>query len=68
LLDSIAHQTGGQIVPFEKLDQFARDLPNRHAPIMEPSTSPLWHTPTMFGFALFCFIAEWGLRRWKGMP
>jgi hypothetical protein len=68
LLDSIAHQTSGQIVPFEKLDQFARDLPNRRAPIMEPSTSPLWHTPTMFGFALFCFIVEWGLRRWKGMP
>ena len=21
-----------------------------------------------FGFALACFLAEWGLRRWKGMP
>jgi uncharacterized membrane protein len=68
LLDSIAHQTGGQVVPLEKLDQFARDLPHRRAPVMEASTYPLWHTPAMFAFALLCFISEWGLRRWKGMP
>ena len=35
---------------------------------METWTSPLWHTPAMFGFALACLAAEWGLRRWKGMP
>jgi hypothetical protein len=67
-LDSIAHKTGGEIVPADKLDQFARDLPHRRAPIMEPWSYPLWHTPLMFGFALFCFISEWGIRRWKGMP
>ena len=37
------------------------------APVTENWLRPLWHTPTMFLFALCCFIAEWGLRRWKGM-
>ena len=68
LLKSIAQKTGGEIVAANQLDQFVRGLPHRHAPIMESSTFPLWHTPAMFGLALFCFLAEWGLRRWKGMP
>ncbi|HWX19966.1 MAG TPA: glutamine amidotransferase [Candidatus Binatia bacterium] len=68
LLQSIARKTGGQVISAEKLDQFARSLPHRHAPVMEAWTYPLWHTPAMFGFALVCFLSEWGLRRWKGMP
>ena len=67
-LESIARKTGGEIIPASQLERFARNLPNRHAPIMEPWTYPLWHTPAMFGFALACFLSEWGLRRWKGMP
>jgi hypothetical protein len=68
LLKSIANKTGGEIVLSDKLDQFARNLPRRQAPIMEAWTYPLWHTPAMFGFALVCLLCEWGLRRWKGMP
>jgi len=68
LLESIARQTGGEIVPVEKLAQFARNLPHRHAPVMESWTWPVWHTPAMFAFALACFLGEWGVRRWKGMP
>jgi len=68
LLESIARKTGGEIVPADKLDQFARSLPHKHVPITESWTFPLWHTPAMFGFALACFLSEWGLRRWKGMP
>lgn len=68
LLENIAQKTGGQVVSAENLDAFTRSLPRRHAPVMEASTSPLWHTPAMFGFALVCFVSEWGLRRWKGMP
>jgi uncharacterized membrane protein len=68
LLESIAKQTGGEIVSANDLDAFARKLPNKHAPIMESWNFPLWHTPAMFGFALACFVAEWGLRRWKGLP
>jgi hypothetical protein len=68
LLQGIAGRTGGEIIPASKLGEFARNLPKRHAPTMEPWTTPAWHTPSLFGFTLACFIAEWGLRRWKGMP
>jgi hypothetical protein len=68
LLESIARQTGGEIVSADSLESFARNLPQKHAPVMESWTFPLWHTPAMFGFALACFVAEWGLRRWKGLP
>jgi hypothetical protein len=68
LLESIARKTGGEIIPAGKLDDFARNLPHRQAPVMDSWTFPIWHTPVMFAFALACFISEWGLRRWKGMP
>ena len=68
LLESIAHKTRGEVVDASKLEDFARSLPHRKAPIMESWTMPLWHTPLMFGFALLCFVSEWGLRRWKGLP
>jgi uncharacterized membrane protein len=67
LLELIARQTGGELVKAGDLDAFARSLPNRKAPITEAWTMPLWHQPALFLFALICFIAEWGLRRWKGM-
>lgn len=67
LLKAIASRTGGEIVPADKLEQFARSLPHRQAPVMDSWTYPLWHTPAMFGFALACLLAEWGLRRWRGL-
>jgi uncharacterized membrane protein len=68
LLQSIAQRTGGKIISAEKLEQFARDLPSYHAPIMEAWTFPIWHTPAVFAFALVTLVSEWGLRRWKGLP
>jgi len=67
LMESIAKQTGGEMIAADKLDGFAAGLPNRKAPITESWSYPLWHTPAVFLFALACFVAEWGLRRWKGM-
>ena len=68
LLESLAKQTGGEIVPASELEHFAKALPNRKAPVTENVSIPLWHTPAMFLFALACFVAEWGVRRWKGLP
>jgi uncharacterized membrane protein len=68
LLEAIAKKSGGEIIPANKLEEFVQGLPQKHAPIMDSWTFPLWHTPAMFGFALLCFVSEWGLRRWKGMP
>ncbi|MBI3852409.1 MAG: hypothetical protein HY298_19305 [Verrucomicrobia bacterium] len=68
LLESIAKKTGGEIVAAANLSTFARNLPHKQAPVMDSWNFPLWHTPAMFAFALACFVGEWGLRRWKGMP
>jgi hypothetical protein len=68
LLESIAKQTGGEMVALPDVERFVRTLPNRKAPITENASIPLWHTPVMFLFALACFVAEWGVRRWKGLP
>lgn len=67
LLESIARQTGGEVIAANDLAAFAARLPNRTAPITENWSFPLWHQPLVFVFALGCFAAEWGLRRWKGM-
>lgn len=68
LLEDIARKTGGQVVAAAELDSFVRRLPELRAPVMETWSYPAWHTPLMFAFALACLLAEWGLRRWKGMP
>jgi len=67
LLEKIAQQTRGEIVSTNNLADFARSLPKRSVPVTESWSFPLWHTPVVFLFALACFIAEWGLRRWKGL-
>jgi uncharacterized membrane protein len=68
LLEKLARQTGGEIVSAESLNRFVQSLPNRRAPITEMYSQPLWHTSAMFLFALACFVGEWGVRRWKGLP
>jgi hypothetical protein len=59
-------------VELDELGKFARDLPHQKAPISEVWAKPLWDLPGVlpaaFLFALGCFLAEWGLRRWKGLP
>jgi uncharacterized membrane protein len=68
LLESLAQKTGGQVVALDDLGKFARSLPARRAPITETWTEPLWHKPAVFLLVLACFVAEWGIRRWKGLP
>jgi hypothetical protein len=72
LLEKIARQTGGRMVELDALDGFARTLPRRQAPITETSITPLWDIkgvlPAVFAFVLMCFLGEWALRRWKGLP
>ena len=67
LMEQLARKTGGEVITADRLENFARDLPKRRAPITETITEPLWHTPWMFLFALACFLGEWGLRRRSGL-
>ena len=67
LLEAIAKKTGGEVISMSALESFAKGLPNRKAPVTESWTSPLWHQASVFLFALACFVAEWGLRRRRGL-
>lgn len=68
LLERIARQSSGEVVAMKDLEAFVRSLPNREAPLTESYTVPLWHQPWMLGLIIACLCAEWGLRRWKGLP
>jgi len=67
LLEQIARRTGGQMVAMADLPKFVAKLPERGAPITESVAEPLWRLPSVFAFALVCFVMDWGLRRWRGL-
>jgi uncharacterized membrane protein len=68
LLNRIAGTTGGSMVPADRIDNFVAALPTLHAQITEPYIRPMWHQAWVFLLAIVCLTAEWGLRRWKGLP
>jgi len=68
LLETLAQRTGGQVLQMDKLKDFVSHLPNRRAPVSEPWSEPLWQKPAVFLFVFACFVTEWGVRRWKGLP
>jgi len=67
LLELVAKKTGGEMITPGKLNEFARLLPSKQVPVTENWTTPFWHQPLVFIFALGCFAAEWGIRRMKGL-
>jgi len=68
LMEQVAKQTSGEVVPIDSLESFVSSLPTRQAPLTEAYTTPLWHQPWMLALIVACLCAEWGLRRWKGLP
>jgi len=68
LMEEVARRTGGQVIEWSQLDDLAKMLPKRFAPITEQTSEPWWHQSGMFLAVLLCFLAEWGWRRWKGLP
>ena len=72
LLEKIAQQTGGRVIEVDDLNSFVRSLPRKEAPVTETWTRPLWDLPwisqAIFLLVLLCFIGEWALRRWRGIP
>ena len=68
LMEELAAKTGGRVLNPDELAAFVDQLPSHLAPVTETWSRPLWHTPVMFIFALGCLVAEWGVRRWKGLP
>ncbi len=68
LMEEIARRSGGEVIPWSRLDEFVKTLPNRKAPITVEESHPFWHDGSIFLAVLLCFLAEWGWRRWKGLP
>jgi uncharacterized membrane protein len=68
LMEEVARRTGGQVIPWDQLDQLPKLLQNHAAPITEDDLHPLWNQSGVFLAVLLCFLAEWGWRRWKGLP
>jgi uncharacterized membrane protein len=68
LLAALAQETGGEVLELNGLERFVSSLPSRKIPIVESWTYPLWHQWPVFLLSLTCLAAEWGLRRWKGLP
>ncbi|KPK76367.1 MAG: hypothetical protein AMJ79_06875 [Phycisphaerae bacterium SM23_30] len=72
LLNTLAQKTGGRVITPDQLDQLARDLPRQETPLMEMQIKPLWDLPVLqpllFVFLLICLLAEWTIRRRRGLP
>ena len=67
-LEDVARRTSGELVPINGLDAFVQSLPNRKVPLVESYSTPLWHQSWVLAAIMICLCAEWGLRRWKGLP
>jgi hypothetical protein len=68
LLSRLAGATGGEVTKASDLGDLVASLPTRSAQITEPFIQPLWHQSWVFLLAIVCLSAEWGLRRWRGLP
>ncbi|QDV26156.1 hypothetical protein [Aureliella helgolandensis] len=68
LLNRLANASGGEVVRVEGLERLAASLPTRKVPVSETRLESIWHGPWLLCFAIACLCAEWGIRRWKGMP
>lgn len=68
LLETLATNSGGEVIQPATLDQFAESLATRKAPITQMKVVPIWHHWIVLVAAIALLVAEWGLRRWKGLP
>ena len=68
LLQQLATQSKGEVIPADKLSQFVNTLDQRHIPVTAEVVTPLWHHPWVLLLVLGCLFGEWSLRRWKGLP
>lgn len=66
-LETMARESGGEMVSLSGLESFVRTLSNRDIPVVEPKIHSVWHTWAVFLLAVGLLVFEWGLRRWKGL-
>jgi hypothetical protein len=59
LLEALAAQTGGEVLPPDELGELAELLPNRSVRTINPLTERIWDTPLVFGLVLLLLTFEW---------
>ncbi len=67
VLERIAVETGGEVIDIDALALIEEKIAKQNTPITEIWSYPIWHNGWLFLGALGCFLAEWGLRRNRGL-
>jgi hypothetical protein len=68
LLKELSARTEGEVIKLSDVDELAKTLEKKSVPVMETKRRPLWHSPWVLILALACFMAEWGIKRLRGLP
>jgi uncharacterized membrane protein len=68
LMQELAKRTDGRVLALSDLAKWAKELPMKQSPEMEPFPTTLWHLPWMFAAALLLLVTEWWLRRRHWLP
>ncbi|EDY83474.1 conserved hypothetical protein [Verrucomicrobiia bacterium DG1235] len=66
-LAKIAEATGGRLLELNQLAQLQDELTARPSPLMESWSKPMWHNNWLFCLALAALLAEWFIRRKRGL-
>lgn len=67
LFERLARETGGRVFAPGEVDRLLDELSYSSAGVTVREEQPLWNMPILFLILLTCLLAEWSLRRWKGL-
>ena len=67
LLERLSRETGGEVFAPDELERLLDELSYSTAGVTVREEQPLWNMPILFVILLTCLLAEWSLRRWKGL-
>ena len=68
LLAMLAEKSGGKLIEFDDLSSLPGQLETSPVPVSQQRSEPWWHRWLVFSMVASLLVAEWGIRRWKGMP
>lgn len=66
--DQVADATGGRVIETDEVDDLISRLNSSDVPIVELWSWPVWHQWWVFAAAVGCLVADWTLRRRRGLP
>ena len=66
-MQALAEQTGGELLDLDDLGSLPKRIEHPTVEVTRVKTTALWHVPIVFLLAIACFVAEWALRRSRGL-